>query len=131
VIGVDTNILVRYLAQDDAAQARKVDAFVSEVLDEEDQLHVDDIVLCETVWVLRAAYRFGRETIADALDKVLSTTVFSFEDRELLQAALHDYRGGAGDLSDYIIGRRNSRVGCSHTVTFDRALADASSFLVL
>jgi len=128
VIGVDTNILVRYLAQDDPSQARKVDAFLSEAMDDETRLHIDDIVLCETVWVLRAAYRMGKTTIVATLDKIISTALFSFDDRALLRSALADYRDGSGDFSDYVIGRRNARAGCQHTVTFDRSLIDGSTF---
>lgn len=131
MIGIDTNILVRYLAQDDPAQARRVEAFLSTALDDGTRLHVDDIVLCELVWVLRAAYRLGKATIVEALDKVMSTAIFSFDDRELLRVALHDYREGTGDFSDYVIGRRNARTRCEHTVTFDRALGNESSFVLL
>lgn len=131
MIGVDTNVLVRYLAQDDPAQARRVDGVVSDALNSDARLHIDDIVLCETVWVLRAAYRLGKATIVEALDKVLSVTVFSFDDRELLRAALHDYREGMADFADYVIGRRNIRSGCQHTVTFDRSLSEDASFHLL
>jgi predicted nucleic-acid-binding protein len=131
VIGVDTNVLVRYLTQDDPAQARKVDTFVATAIESGDRLHVDDIVLCELVWVLRAAYRFGKPVIAKALDKVMSTGIFAFDDRELLRAALSDYVEGEGDFSDYVIGRRNARAGCEHTVTFDRALNRERSFVLL
>jgi predicted nucleic-acid-binding protein len=131
VIGVDTNVLVRYLAQDDAAQARRVDIFLSAAIEDGTRLHVDDIVLCEMVWVLGAAYRLRKVTIAEALDKVMSAAIFSFDDRELLRAALIDYREGKGDFSDYVIGRRNARAGCEHTVTFDRSLRDGPSFVLL
>lgn len=131
MIGIDTNVLVRFLTQDDAAQARKVDAFLTTAIEDGSRLHVDDIVLCEMVWVLRAAYRLGKPTIAQALDQVMSTSIFSFDDRELLRNALADYRDGPGDFSDYVIGRRNARAGCEHTVTFDRPLSDQSSFVVL
>jgi predicted nucleic-acid-binding protein len=131
LIGVDTNVLVRYLTQDDAAQARKVDALVAAAIEGGDRLHVDDIVLCEVVWVLRAAYRLGKPSIAGALERIMRTALFSFEDRELLHAALSDYVLGPGDFSDYLIGRRNSRSGCEHTVTFDRSLKGETSFLLL
>jgi predicted nucleic-acid-binding protein len=131
LIGVDTNVLVRYLTQDDAAQARKVDALVAAAIEDGDRLHVDDIVLCEVVWVLRAAYRLGKPSIAGALERIMRTALFSFEDRELLHAALSDYVVGPGDFSDYLIGRRNSRSGCEHTVTFDRSLKGETSFLLL
>jgi predicted nucleic-acid-binding protein len=131
VIGLDTNILVRYLTQDDAAQARKVDALIGSAVDEETRLHVDDIVLCELVWVLRGAYRLGKPAIVGTLDKLMSTSAFSFEDRELLQGALADYAGGTGDFSDYVIGRRNARAGCEHTATLDRQLRAQRRFHVL
>jgi predicted nucleic-acid-binding protein len=131
VIGIDTNVLVRYLTQDDPAQARKVDTFVATAIENGDRLHVDDIVLCELVWVLRAAYRFGKPVIAASLDKVMSTGIFAFDDRELLRSALNDYRDGAGDFSDYVIGRRNARAGCEHTVTFDLPLNGRASFVLL
>lgn len=131
MIGLDTNVLVRYLAQDDPVQARKVDGFLAGALEAQTRLHIDDLVLCEAVWVLRAAYRLGKETIADALDKVLSTSAFSFDDRDLLRAAALDYREGKGDFADYVIGRRNLRAGCDHTVTFDRSLRDTNAFRFL
>jgi len=131
MIGVDTNVLVRYLTQDDLAQARKVDTFLSEAIEAGQRLHIDDIVLCETVWVLRAAYRLGKPTIVSTLDRVMSTTLFSFNDRESLRAALAEYREGAADFSDYLIARRNAHAGCSHTVTLDRSFRDAAAFQVL
>ncbi len=131
MIGIDTNVLVRYLAQDDAAQSRKVDLFLSEVREQGSAIHIDDVVLCEVVWVLRAAYRLGKTTIVDALEKFLGTAVFSFDDRELLRVALSDFRSGKGDFSDYVIGRRNERAGCAYTVTFDRALVRDATFHTL
>jgi predicted nucleic-acid-binding protein len=131
VIGVDTNVLVRLLTQDDKNQARRVDVFLTEVVESGSRLHVDDLVLCELGWVLRAAYRFGKPSIAGALDKVINTSIFSFDNRELLRSALADYIGGDGDFSDYVIGRRNARAGCEHTVTFDRSLRDAPSFVLM
>ncbi|MEA2163784.1 MAG: hypothetical protein QOK37_1911 [Thermoanaerobaculia bacterium] len=131
MIGIDTNVLVRYLTQDDPVQARKVDTFMASAIESGDRLHVDDIVLCELVWVLRAAYRFGKPVIAAALDKVMSTAIFSFDDRDRLREALADYLEGAGDFSDYVIGRRNLRAGCEHTVTLDRPLNRERFFMLL
>jgi predicted nucleic-acid-binding protein len=75
MIGIDTNFLVRYLTQDDGSQARKVDAFLDSAIEEGTRLHVDDVVLCELVWVLRAAYRLGKPAISEALDRVISTAI--------------------------------------------------------
>jgi predicted nucleic-acid-binding protein len=131
LIGVDTNVLVRYLTQDDPFQARRVDAFLTEAMDREARLFIDDIVLCETVWVLSAAYRMGKSTIVAALEDILSTSMFSFEDRELLNNTLNDYREGSADFADYMIGRRNTRSGCEQTVTFDRSLNGRDGFELL
>lgn len=130
MIGVDTNVLVRYLTQDDAAQARAVDAFLT-TLEDGERLRIDDIVLCELVWVLRAAYRLNKSTIVDAVDKVLNTARFSFEDRDLLRKALDDFRDGKGDFADYLIGWRNLRAGCHRTTTFDLSLEGSTSFVLL
>lgn len=131
MIGLDTNVLVRYLTQDDTGQARRVDAFLANAIEEGSRLYIDDIVLCETVWVLRGAYRLGKPAIIEVLDKVASTAMFSFDDRESLRGAIVDYRQGSGDFADYMIGRRNARAGCDHTVTFDRALSNETSFVPL
>jgi predicted nucleic-acid-binding protein len=131
VIGVDTNVLVRYLTLDDPGQARSVDTVVRQASKQGFQLHVDDVVLCEVVWVLRASYRFGKAVIVAALDGILATALFSFDDRELLRNALDAYRSGGADFADYVIGLRNARAGCVHTVTLDRALRDEPAFLLL
>jgi predicted nucleic-acid-binding protein len=131
VIGIDTNVLVRYLTLDDAAQSRRVDAFIAQAVDAGTRLHLNDIVLCELVWVLRGAYRFSKPTVASALDKIISTALFSFDDRDLLRGALDEYREGTGDFADYVIGRRNTSAGCERTVTFDRSLAGSPSFALL
>ena len=129
--GVDTNVLVRYLTQDDPQQARAANALIAAVVEEGSRLRVDDVVVCELAWVLRHAYRFDRGTISSALDKVLSTALFAFEDREILRQALDDYRGKKGDFADYVIGRRNLASGCDGTVTFDRDLDGGAGFSLL
>lgn len=129
--GVDTNILVRYLTQDDTAQARRVDMLVARAVQNDERLYIDDIVICELVWVLRAAYRFNKSTIIDAIARILQTALFAFEDRDLLRNALAAYRDGNGDFADYVIGARNERSGCEETVTFDRVLVDSSHFTTL
>ncbi len=131
MIGIDTNVLVRYLTQDDTAQARRVDALIAGAEENRERLHIDDIVLCELVWVLRGAYRLSKPTVLAAIEKILSTSLFSFDDRELLRVALQDYREGRGDFADYIIGRRNIRGGCEHSVTFDRSLSGSATFSLL
>ena len=129
--GLDTNVLARYLTQDDPAQSRAVDTLVSKAIDEGEPLHIDDIVLCELVWALRGVYRKEKAVIVTALEKIAGSALFSFNDREVLRRAIADYRGGGGDFADYLIGHRNRRAGCERTVTFDRGLKGAQTFSVL
>ncbi len=129
--GIDTNVLARYLTQDDAPQAKAVDELIRNTAVEGELLHIDDVVLCELVWVLRAAYRQDKPAIVGVLEKVLATSLFSFDDRGLLSQALADFRAGKADFADYVIGRRNRRAGCDRTVTFDRSLRGAATFTVL
>jgi predicted nucleic-acid-binding protein len=131
LIGIDTNVLVRYLTEDDPAQVRRVDAVVTQALADGITLHVDDVVLCEVVWVLRAGYRFGKVAIVNALDRIVATALFSFDDRDLLRRAIDAYRSGSGDFADYIIGFRNARAGCAHTVTLDGGLRGEPAFVLL
>jgi predicted nucleic-acid-binding protein len=129
--GLDTNVLVRYLTQDDPAQARKASSLIDGAVGKGEPLHLDVVVLCELVWVLRGAYRFGRQTVGDALEKILDAAQFSVEDRDLLREALEAYRSGQGDFADYVLGLRNRRAGCSSTATFDRTLKGNASFALL
>ena len=129
--GLDTNVLVRYLTQDDPVQARKANAVITEAVDRGEQCSINAIVLCELVWVLREAYRLDKPTVTATLEKVLDTAQLVVEQADLARQALEDYRRGRGDFADYLIGWRNRQVGCSDTATFDRALRWSGLFRVL
>jgi predicted nucleic-acid-binding protein len=131
MIGLDTNVLVRYLTQDEPAQAKRANALIADAVATRLRLRLDAIVLCELVWVLRGAYKLHKATIADALEKVLASAQFSIDDRDAVAEALGVYRTGAGDFADYLVGGRNERAGCKRTVTFDRSLKDSRRFSIL
>jgi predicted nucleic-acid-binding protein len=128
LIGLDTNVLVRYLTQDDPSQAAKASRIIDAAAAGE--LFVSSVVVCELVWVLEDSYDHKRDQIAQILERLLLTGQFAFEDKALLWQVLADYRDGRGDLADYVIGRLARRAGSSETVTFDRALK-GSLFRVL
>ena len=128
MIGLDTNILARYLTQDDLTQAHRANAVIAEATRRGDRCAVNAIVLCELVWVLRDAYGVDRDTVVTALEKILDTAQFVIEDRDSARRALADYHHGPGDFADYIIGWRNRQAGCSETATFDRALRRSGLF---
>jgi predicted nucleic-acid-binding protein len=119
--GLDTNVLVRYLTQDDPRQAKRANVVIESALARGSPLHVDTSVLCELVWVLRAAYELNRATIPAALLQLIDAAQLSLDDRDLVREAVHRYRRGPGDFADYVIGLRNRAAGCETTLTFDRA----------
>jgi predicted nucleic-acid-binding protein len=130
-LGIDTNLLVRYLTQDDSRQARAVDRFLEQALGEGSSLHVNVIVLCELVWVLESAYGYDKQAILEALDVLVAVKQLLIEDRDHVLVAIEDFRAQPGNFADYVIGRRNLAAGCSHTTTFDRKLGKAGMFRLL
>ena len=128
---LDTNVLVRYLTQDEPGQVARVNSLISGAVAKHQKLHLDVIVLCELVWVLRGAYRLDRHRVANTLEKLLDAAQFSIQDRDIASEALAAYQSGAGDFADYVLGSRNRRAGCRTTLTFDRALKKSDLFSVL
>jgi predicted nucleic-acid-binding protein len=131
VTGLDTNVLVRYLTEDDPRQSRRAAALVAEAVSGGGRLFVSAVVLCELVWVLRGAYSLDRPTIAMALDRILATGQLEIDIKDVVREALEDYRTGSGDFADYVIGRRGREAGCERTVTFDRRLKGSGLFRLL
>lgn len=119
---LDTNILVRHLVQDDAAQAAKASRFIS-TLTAENPGYINRIVLCELVWVLESAYDYPRKIIAPVLEKLLMTTQFRIEDNESAREALTRYTYHKVDFADAFLGKLNAKAGCSETVTLDKDAA--------
>lgn len=131
MIGLDTNVLVRYLTQDDPAQSALANALVERELSASEPGIIGHIVLCEVAWVLSRAYGYAREQVADALSALLTCREFRVESPDLAVLALQDYRRGAADFSDCLLGRAHQRLGATHTATFDRKAAQAQQFKLL
>ena len=128
MIGLDTNVLVRYLTQDDAAQARLVNARIESLVADDERAFVGRIVLCELAWVLAGPYRFDRKAVANAIERIAETAQFELDARDAVYRALDEFRRGPADFADYLIGRTNQEVGCEITVTLDRKLESCDAF---
>ena len=126
--GLDTNVIVRYVTQDEREQFRRADAVFTAAASSGDKLFINSIVMCELVWVLRSAYKEPRERIVLVIDALLETPEVVVEDADLARRALADWRGGRGDFTDCFIAGRNERSGCQTTLTFDKALAKNALF---
>ncbi len=121
--GLDTNILVRFLTEDDTRQTKQAAAVLAEAEQSRHRLFVSTVALCEFAWTLRSApYRCDRTVIAQFLELMLDTKVLEFQSRDSVQQALADFRSGRGDFADYLISRENQAFGCKDTITFDRKL---------
>ena len=129
--GLDTNVLLRYLANDDPHQSQVARDLFDQAEAEKERFFLSTVVLCEVIWTLTTRYRLDRSSLVSVLQEVLSSTLFEVQDRDLVRRALSDFRQGRADFSDYLIGWQSWRAGCEHTVTFDKKLTGDQSFVVL
>lgn len=127
MIGLDTNVLVRYLVKDDPVQAEAARAAI-ETCTSTSPGWVNRVVTCELVWVLERVYRLPRAKIAEALLLLLNAEQLRFEVADILPDAVVAYRDQRLDLADYLIGRTNLDRGCGTTLTFDTAAATLPFF---
>lgn len=130
MIAIDTNVLVRYLTQDDQQQAKIATKFINEHKDAA-CIFINLIVLCELVWVLETAYNYHRNLIASVLEKILCTKQFKIENLAAAEIALKFYRTSNVDFSDYLIAENNRSYGCCHTVSFDKDAIRSKAFIAI
>jgi predicted nucleic-acid-binding protein len=129
VIALDTNVLVRFVVADDAEQAARAKALVARATAQGEALFVSDVVLCEFVWVLQAAYRFPRGIVVRTLGRLLAARALSFRDSAAVARALDAFARGKGDFADYVILAHAREAGCEGVATFDRALLREDHFV--
>ena len=129
MIGLDTNVLVRYLTLDDARQtALAVGIF--------DSLSVDSpgfvslVVIIELVWVLESSYDFGKDRIIETLDALLRSQELAVERADAVRQALRRFAASRADFADCLIERCCQQAECQYTVTFDRKASAAGMRLI-
>jgi len=123
LIGLDTNVLVRYLTQDDPVQGEAAAKLIESRCTREEPGHIALIVLCELVWVLRGAYGYERMQIVDVLEKILTAAEVQLENEDAAWYATQCWRTGVSDFADSLIVYMNELAGCETTYTFDEKLA--------
>jgi len=128
--GLDTNLLVRYIAQD-GEEAPAVTRFLEGACTQENPGFICLVVLCELVWVLRRAYKYDRESVCAILDRVLTAAEFEVEDSLLAWRALQEFAKGAADFSDYLIGQVCREYDAAPVVTLDRVAGKGGLFTLL
>lgn len=128
MIGIDTNVLVRYLVNDDENQAEVAATLIDSYEGQQNSIYINNIVICELVWVLSKGYKYSKESIGPLLREILSTTEFSFYDARLLLLCLFEYEKSKSDFADILISKLNNKAGCSTTYTFDQKASTLANF---
>lgn len=121
MIGLDTNVVVRYLVQDDPDQSAIASALIDE-LTETDPGYLSLVTVVELYWVLRRAYRVGAHRCAELLEGLLDARELRVDRDAIVRAAL-TASSGERDFADSVIAELGRTAGCDHTVTFDQRAA--------
>ena len=129
--GIDTNVLVRYVVQDDAEQTRRATAFVERHCTVQTPGWISCIVLSEFAWLLAKGYKYAKADVVKVLRLLLSTKQLRVESEMQAWLALRDYQQGSADYPDYLTAYRNRQHGCTQTATFDKKAAKHQLFEML
>jgi predicted nucleic-acid-binding protein len=123
MIGVDTNVLVRYLTQDDPAQSAKA-VGILDALSSANPGYLSLVVVLELVWVLKLSYAFTKGELITVVDNLLRSKELIVERADMVASALSLFKNSRAGFSDCVILRCHERAGCEYTLTFDRIAAD-------
>ena len=129
MIALDTNVLVRFLVEDDAEQSLQARTMIERAIAGNRPLFVSEVVVCEVVWVLGTSYEVGREEIAGVVKQLLRARHLTLSNGERLARALSAFDSGRGDFADYLIRETAREAGCESVATFDRALLREPGFV--
>ena len=130
MIGLDTNVIVRYIMQDDPKQARLASRLIEELTADVPGF-IPLVVVIELVWVLSSSFELARAQITSALEILLQTKEIQVERAEVVWRALRIYREGSADFADCLIERSAVAAGCLRTMTFDRGAAKNCSMTLI
>ena len=131
MIGLDTNVLVRYFLQDDPQQFRKAAEVIEGRLTESNPGFISLVTLMETIWVLTRSYGFGTPAIAKAIERMLQADTLVVQNEQEVFTAMTMMRTGQSSFADALIGALAAWAGCETTLTFDRKAARLGGFTLL
>jgi predicted nucleic-acid-binding protein len=119
MLGIDTNVLVRFLVRDHKGQFEKARRLIKREVGAGEDVLISLLVLLETEWVLRSRYRLQKGEIMDAISGLLDTAEIAFEDEHAIEEALYIWKDRGADFADCLIGAHHRRLECRATATFD------------
>ena len=128
--GLDTNVLVRYVMQDDPRQSPRATRLI-ESFTADDPGFVPVVALIELVWVLSSSYSLDRAQVSAVVDTLLRSKELVVDQAALVTQALKRYGSGGADFADALIERQAAAAGCSATMTFDAGAAKADGMTLV
>ena len=131
MIGLDTNVVIRYLVQDDKKQSAAATRFIEKSLTKDTPGYINHISLCEIVWVLQSCYGVTKPQVREIIDGLLTTKQLNVENVEVTWKALRAFDANSADFCDALIGQVNIHSGCEYTATFDKKAASLPGFDLL
>jgi predicted nucleic-acid-binding protein len=130
MIGIDTNVLVRFLVRDDEPQFQRALKLIRREISAGRQVFVSLLVLLEAEWVLRSRYNLRKQEIVEVVSGLLEAADVQFEDEPAVEEALFVWKDNAVGFADCLISARNRRLGCDSTATFDARASRLPGFVV-
>jgi predicted nucleic-acid-binding protein len=129
MLGLDTNVLVRFLVRDHEAQFERARRLIKREVGAQEKVLISLMVLLETEWVLRSRYAVQKTHIIDAISGLLDATELELEDEPAVEEALYLWEDSAADFADCLIGAHHRRLGCRATATFDARAVKLTGFV--
>jgi predicted nucleic-acid-binding protein len=129
MLGIDTNVLVRFLVRDDEAQFERARDLIESEVAANEPVFVSLLVLLETEWVLRSRYQLVKAEILAAFSRLLDSADLTFEDEISIESALYVWKDSPAQFADCLIGARHRACGCRATASFDAEAAKLSGFV--
>jgi predicted nucleic-acid-binding protein len=129
MLGIDTNVLVRFLVRDDLAQFEKARNLIHQEVSAGNRVVINQLVLLETEWVLRRRYSLTKQQMMETISALLDAPDVQFEDEPAVEEALYVWRDSRADFADCLIGAGNRRLGCRATASFDAKAATLPGFM--
>lgn len=129
MLGLDTNVLVRFLVQDDAEQFARARRLIKREVGQTEPVLVSLLVLLETEWVLRSRYALPKADILGVFSSLLEAAELEFEDEAAVEEAVFTWRDSPAQFADCLINARHRRLGCRATATFDSKAAKLPGFV--
>lgn len=131
MLGLDTNVLIRYLIRDDQPQYQKARRLIDREVSKGEPVLVSLLVLLETEWVLRSRYELPKSEIVSAFSALLDTVDLAFEDEPSVEHAIYLWKDSSAEFADCLIDARNRRLGCRATATFDGRALKLAGFVAV